>query len=107
MAALLPKFDPRAFLDAGHGANNAGPNAAELPTLASLAALAGCTPNAENQPARDVVAADPLSSRNPLAGVHGAKVAKPAKDQLTLTPRLKTGECASTNEWAFWSMTAG
>ena len=74
MAALFTKFDPRAFLDAERHAADGGRSA----KLATLAALAGPTPNSENQPERDAVITTGFESLP--ARVRAAKPAKPAKD---------------------------
>jgi hypothetical protein len=97
--ALFTKFDPQAFLEnekrqdaPAKVAKAAKPGAERSGTLATLAALAGRGPNAENQPVRDAVVTDDLRLENPLPGVVAAKVAKPAKDrELTFDPG---GPCA-------------
>jgi hypothetical protein len=76
VAALFTKFDPRAFLDAERHAAEGGRSA----KLATLAALAGPTPNSENWPVSDGDRTTDFSVENRLAGVRAAKPAKPAKD---------------------------
>ena len=75
MAALFTKFNPREFLDAErHSGNDVAASGGELTTLATLAALAACAPNTENQPVRDAVVTDPLSFTNSFEGVRAAKL---------------------------------
>jgi hypothetical protein len=103
LGALFTKFDPRAFLEAGPGANNAGSGAVEL---ATLAALAERTPNVENQPVRDAVVTDHCSFRNQLLGLQGAKAAKPAKDEHQTRPFLtsfKADQSRTIVTRAYWN----
>ena len=76
MAASFTKFDPRAFLDPERHAADGGRSA----KLATLAALAGPTPNSENWPESDADLTTGLPVENLRPGVRAAKPAKPAKD---------------------------
>ena len=103
MAPLFTKFDPRAFLDAERHAADGGMSA----KLATLAALAGPTPNSENQPERDAVVTvvtDGPAVRNLLSGVRAAKPAKPAKDgqRTGLTTSSDAGEAGATAGHTDW-----
>jgi hypothetical protein len=101
VAALFTKFDPRAFLDAERHAADGGGSA----KLATLAALAGPTPNSENWPGSDADLSTGLPVENLRAGVRAAKPAKSAKDgqQLGLATSSDAGQACATVRQAAWS----
>jgi hypothetical protein len=96
VAALFTKFDPRAFLDAERHAADGGRST----KLATLAALAGPTPNSENWLVSDAVLTTGFPVENLPAGVRAAKPAKPAKPAKD---GQRTGLTTSSDAGAEWS----
>jgi hypothetical protein len=76
VAALFTKFDPRAFLDGERNASAA--TAGEEPSLATLAALAGCEAHSE-KPGRHTLFITSEPDKNSRGEGVAAKAAKPAK----------------------------
>ena len=101
MAALFTKFDPRAFLDVERHAADGGRSA----KLATLAALAGPTPNSEDRPVSDGNRTTAFPVENLPVGVCAAKPAKPAKDgqRTGLITSSDADRACATGGCAEWS----